>query len=54
MVEKVRATPMPDKRTFDAAFLRLGRSKVQRRFRLSAADRMYISDKGLGMDHTLS
>ena len=40
-------TLMPDKRTFDAAFLKLGKSKFRSRFRLSAADRKYISEKGL-------
>ena len=38
---------MAKQRTFDAAFLKLGESKFRSRFRLSAADRAYISDKGL-------
>lgn len=33
--------------TADAAFQRLARSKFRSRFRLSAADRKYISDKGM-------
>ena len=32
--------------TFDEAFLRLSRSKFRSRFRLSAADRLYIEEKG--------
>ena len=38
---------MPDMRTFDAAFLKLGKSRFRSRFRLSAVDKKYISDKGL-------
>ena len=47
MVEEDITKPMSGKRTFDAAFLRLGKSKFRSRFRLSAADRKYMSDKGL-------
>lgn len=44
---QIESLTMSDKRTFDAAFLKLGKSKFRSRFRLSAADKKYISDKGL-------
>ena len=47
MVEEDITKPMSGKRTFDAAFLRLGKSKFRSRFRLSAADRKYIAEKGV-------
>ena len=32
---------------YDAAFARLGRSRFRARFRLSAADRRYVAEKGM-------
>jgi len=38
---------MSEQREYDAAFLRLGKSKFRSRFRRSRADREYISEKGM-------
>ena len=38
---------MSEQHEYDAAFMRLGKSKFRSRFRLSQADREYISEKGL-------